>query len=91
MIATDKNGAPLSRGTRVMVRFEDMAPGLSWTGRVIGRSPVTGRTKVQSEFVTWKGPRHLLAEHMTRLADQTQPIEYHDATGYDVTRPWSPR
>jgi hypothetical protein len=83
----DSKGQKIGRGTRVMVRFEDHGPEhlpFEWTGRVLGASKLDGRIRVQSEFVTWKGPLHLLpidaslTGSITRLADQSQPIEYHE-------------
>lgn len=77
----DKNGTKVGRGTRVMVRFEDHGPEhrpFEWTGRVLGASKIEGRIRVQSEFVTWKGPMHATPDMFTRLADQKGPIEYHE-------------
>lgn len=72
----DKNGAKVTRGTRVMVSFPER--GLSWTGRVIGPSRIDGRVKVQSEYVNWKGPMHAEPAMFARLADQKAPIHYED-------------
>lgn len=77
----DKNGNKLSRGTRVMVRFEDHGPEhapFEWTGKVLGASKIAGRIRIAPEWVTWQGAPHLEAADVTKLADQAAPIQYRE-------------
>lgn len=87
----DSNGYRIGRGTRVLVRFEDHGPEhapFEWTGRVMGPSNISGRVRIKSEYVTWKGPIHLVPAGepgslggytIRRLPDQKHdPIEYHE-------------
>jgi|MudIll2142460700_1097286.scaffolds.fasta_scaffold553264_2 hypothetical protein len=82
----DRNGTKVTRGTRVMVRFEDHGPEhapFEWTGKVVGPSRIDGRIKVKSEFVTWKPAIHLTPADITRLADQSAPIQYRELREYN--------
>lgn len=77
----DKNGTKISRGTRVMVRFEDHGPEhmpFEWTGVVQGASKLEGRIRVKSEYVSWRSPIHVEPENVERLADQAGPIVYRE-------------
>ena len=70
----DRNGTRITRGTRVIVLIND----LEWTGKVVGTSHVPGRIRVKSEFVTWKPAIHADPADITRLADQSAPIQYRE-------------
>lgn len=79
----DRNGTKVTRGTRVLVHFDNVANGpLEWTGKVVGTG-IDGRVKVKSEYVTWKPALHLDPANFVRLADQSGPIVYREMGSWD--------
>ncbi len=90
--------ATLPRGARVMVRFEDHGPEhapFEWTGTVLGPSSLPGRVRIRPDWVTWRGPIHLLPEgergvSVTRIAKDA-PVQYREyGTGRVHIAPFQP-